>query len=121
MARKEEMSEGFIFLVIDFVSFFDREDVFDCLETLDKLKLNKKAKRLWYLLNKDTQIQVKTAPGMTEEQHVGDCLGQGTAGAGLVSAANLDQGLQKYFNETEPENKSTGEDIIKFGNVKINQ
>ena len=103
MACKEEMAEGFIFLVIDFVSFFDRKDIFDCLETLDKIKVNRKAKRLWYLLNKDTQIQVKTAHGMTEEQHVGDCLGQGTAGAGLISAANLDQGLQKYFNETEPE------------------
>ena len=115
-SRKQE---GFIFLVIDFVSIFDHEDKFDCLETLDKIKVNKKAKRLWYLLNKDTQIQVKTAHGMTEEEHVGDCLGQGTAGAGLISAANLDQGLQKYFNETEPENESTGEDVTKFGNMRL--
>ena len=53
---------------------------------------------MWCLLNKDTRIQVKTAHGMTDEEHVGDCLGQGTAGAGIISAANLDQGLQKYFN-----------------------
>ena len=34
---------------------------------------------MWYLLNKDTKIQVKTAHVMTKEEHVGDCLGQGTA------------------------------------------
>ena len=79
MAVMEKMKKGFIFLVVDFVSFFDREDIFDCLETLDKIDVNKKAKRLWYLLNKDTKIQVKTAHGMTKEEYVGDCLGQGTA------------------------------------------
>ena len=65
MAYKEKNKEGLIFLVIDFVSFFDREDIFDCLETLDKIKVNKKAKQIWYLLNKDTKIKVKTARGMT--------------------------------------------------------
>ena len=43
MAVMEKMKKGFIFLVIDFVSFFDREDIFDCLETLDKIDVNKKA------------------------------------------------------------------------------
>ena len=37
MAVMEERKKGFIFLMIDFVSFFDREDIFDCLETLDKI------------------------------------------------------------------------------------
>ena len=40
---------------------------------------------------------VKTTCGMTETAEVGDCLGQGTAGAGLVSQANLDHGLNSYF------------------------
>ena len=47
---------------------------------------------------KHTKIRVKTAIWMTNEAHVGDCLGQGTAGAGLVSAANIDLGVQKSFN-----------------------
>ena len=55
---------------------------------------------MWYLLNMNTKIAVKTAFGVTGEAEVGDCLGQGTAGAGLVSAANLDLGLQKHFNTT---------------------
>jgi hypothetical protein len=40
-------------------------------------------------------ISIKTSFGMTKESDVGDCLDQGTAGAGLVIAANLDIGLQK--------------------------
>ena len=98
LARMEEIGEGIIFLVIDLVSFFDREDIFDCLETLEELEVNEKARRIWYLLNKDTKIVVKTAFGTTEEAEVGDCLAQGTSGAGLISAANLDKGLQKFFN-----------------------
>ena len=113
MACKEKENKGFIFLLIDFVSFFDREDIFDCLETLDKIDVNKKAKRVWYLLNKDTKIKVKTAHGMTEEEDVGDCLGQGTAGAGLISAANLDKGLDKFFN------KEVSEDVSMLGKVRI--
>ena len=46
MANNEKNNKGVMFLVIDFVSFFDREDIFDCLETLDKIKVNKKAKRI---------------------------------------------------------------------------
>ena len=81
--------------------------------------MNKKAKRLWYLLNKDTKITVKTAHGMTEKEDVGDCVGQGTAGAGLISAANLDQGLQKFFNETESEEDNDDEVVMKYGEVRI--
>ena len=73
------------------------------------------------MLNKDTKIQVKTADGVTEEENVGDCVGQGTAGAGLISAANLDQGLQKHFNQPPPEDEAEAEDdnVLKFGTVRI--
>ena len=40
-------------------------------------------------MNKATRIKVKTPCGMTDTAEVGDCLGQGTAGAGLVSQLNL--------------------------------
>lgn len=111
LARLEETGEGIVFLVIDIISFFDKEDIFDCLETLETLKVNKKAVRMWYQMNKNTKISVKTAFGITNEAEVGDCLGQGTAGAGLVSAANLDLGLQKYFNKSH--------NVMSYGNVKL--
>ena len=123
MARMEETGEGVIFLVIDLVSFFDREDIFDCLETLEEIKVNEKARRLWYLMNKDTKIAVQTTVGTTDEAEIGDCLGQGTAGAGLISAANLDRGLQKYFNETkkegDEEKEKEEEDVFHYGKVRI--
>ena len=111
LARMEEIGSGLIFLAMDIISFFDKEDIFDCLNTLEQLDVNKKAVRLWYMLNKNTKISVKTAHGITHEADVGDCLGQGTAGAGLVSAANLDLGLQKHFNRS---NK-----VMYFGNVRL--
>ena len=111
LARLEETGNGFLFLVMDIISFFDKEDMYDCLETLEALNVNKKAIRMWYLLNKNTRIKVKTAFGPTKEAEVGDCLGQGTGGAGLVSAANLDLGLQKGFN--------TSKSIMYFGQVRV--
>ena len=86
---------------MDIISFFYKEDIFDCLETMEELEINKKTVRMWYLINKGTKIKVKTAFG----------LGQGTAGAGLVSAANLDIGLQKVFN--------TCDEVMHFGQVRV--
>ena len=34
---------------------------------------------------------------MTDTRVVGDCIGQGTAGAALVSQVNLDKGLTEYL------------------------
>ena len=111
MARLEDIGAGCMFLVMDIVSFFDKEDIYDCLETMEHLGINKKAIRMWYLLNKATNIRVKTAFGVSEEAAVGDCLGQGTSGAGLVSAANLDLGLQKEFNHSK--------DVMYYGQVRV--
>ena len=66
---------------------------------------------MWFLMNKNTKISVKTAFGITEEAEAGDCLGQGTAGAGLVSAANLDLGLQSYFNNSP--------NVMHYGSVRV--
>ena len=56
LSRLEQLGQGFIFMVMDIVSFFDKEDMFDCLTTMEELDINKKAIRMWYLLNKNTKI-----------------------------------------------------------------
>ena len=56
---------------------------------------------------------------MTEEEDLGDCLGQGTAGAGLISAANLDIGLQKYFNRAKSDELNKTEEVAMLGKVRI--
>ena len=52
---------------------------------------------------RETQIRVNTAAGMKAAAKAGDLVGQGTAGAGLVSQLNLDMGLQQYFSGSDEE------------------
>ena len=111
MAWAEHKGVGIIFLIMDIKSFFDKENIFDCLETMERLNINQKAVRVWYKLNKDTEVAVKTTCGMTKTATVGDCLGQGTAGAGLVSQANIDHGLDNYFISCK--------DVMMFGETRI--
>ena len=40
---------------------------------------------------------------MSDTALVGDCIGQGTAGAALVLQANLDHGLMDYFQDSKDE------------------
>ena len=111
IARMEEKGEGVIFLGMDIMSFFDKEDIYDCLETLENIGVNKKARRLWYLINKDAKIQVKTAFVNTKEVEVGNVVGPGMASTGLISAINLDKGLQKHFNNAT--------DVNYYGSVRL--
>ena len=71
--------------------------MYDAVATLYQTGVNSDAIRLWCKLNQNTQIRIKTSAGMTESVEVGDVIGQGTAGAALVSQLNLDYGLHRYF------------------------
>ena len=48
---------------------------------------------------------------MTNTAEAGDLVGQGTAGAGLVSQLNLDRGMQSYF--------SSSSDELYYGRVRL--
>ena len=94
---------GMIFMLVDLVSFFDRENINDVIATLYELGVDKRALRLWFKLNEHTEIKVKTSSGMTDTAMVGNVIGQGTAGAALVSQLNLDRGLHTYFGGSSDE------------------
>ena len=89
-----------IFMLVDLVSFFDRETIDDVMDTLHKTGVNRKSVKLWYKLNENTEIRVKTSTGLTDTAMVGNVIGQGTAGAALVSQLNLDHGLHSYFEDS---------------------
>ena len=90
----EMMDMGLIITLVDIEAFFDKENIYDVMQTLSDIGVNKKAARVWFNLNENTEISVKTAGGVSETVKVEDCIGQGTAGAALVSQGNLDQGLE---------------------------
>ena len=58
---------------------------------------DKKAVRLWFRLNEDTQIQVRTGAGMTQVGEVGAFIGQRMIGGCLVSQAVLDDGVMEHL------------------------
>ena len=83
-------------MIITLLSFFDREDIGDVMQTLHEIGVNKKTARFWFKFNEATEIAIKTATGVTDTTVVGDCISQGTAGAVSLSQANLDHGLKSF-------------------------
>ena len=67
------------------------------------------AYRLFYKLNKNTRIKVRTGCGDSEYEEVGDILGQGSGGAAKVSALNLSRKLDRVFEDDK--------DIVGYGSV----
>ena len=65
--------------------------------TCVKRGVNIKACRLWYKLNENTKIRVKTGAGLTSHTEAGALVGQGTIGGALVSQGVLDEGIKKHF------------------------
>ena len=57
----------------DILKYFDKEILRDAMAGV-----RGKLYRLWYLLNKDTQIRVKTCFGLTEVAPTGENVAQGS-------------------------------------------
>ena len=81
----------------DVSKFFDKEMMEDGIITCKDRGANEKAIRLWYKLNKATEIEVKTSAGLTESALVGPVIGQGTIGGALISQAVLDDAVTSHF------------------------
>ena len=69
----------------------------DGIITCLKRGADPKAVRLWYKLNSNTRIQVRTGAGLTEFGEVGAVVGQGMIGGALVSQAVLDDGVMDHL------------------------
>ena len=91
-------------LVINFYDlskYFDKEMIEDAVISCWKRKADIKAIKLWYKLNEQTKIRVKTGAGMSEYEEVGAVLGQGTLGGAIISQAVLDDGVMEHFTPGE--------------------
>ena len=87
----------------DVFKFFDSESLSDCMNELYKNEVRGKLYRLLFEMNKNTKISVQTPVGMTGEEDTGEGVGQGTLEGALVSAVNLDNGVNDFFYDSEYE------------------
>ena len=97
VARRLSQGKVVVIQTYDVQKFFDKELIEDAIETCLKRGADPKAVRLWFKLNNDTKIEVKTAVGKTEQTDVGAVVGQGTIGGALVSQAVLDEAAKECF------------------------
>ena len=85
----------------DISKYFDKEVLRDAMDTLYEAGIRGKLYRLWFLLNSDTQIKVKTSFGTTDWAETGENVAQGSIGGAIVSSLNLDKTIGKYFAGSE--------------------
>jgi hypothetical protein len=77
--------------------YFDKEMMEDALLSCIKRGADPKAVRLWFKLNDQTKIRVRTGAGMTRFSEVGAVVGQGMLGGAFASQAVLDDGVMEHL------------------------
>ena len=106
MKLKEQYKSNGIFQVFDMSKFFDKESLLDCMYTLDKkANIDHKCYKIWYKLNENARISVKTSVGESKSKIVKDSIGQGSGGASLVSSLNLGCAIEDTFENKIPDEK----------------
>ena len=112
ISKYRNEGKSLILQTSDLSKFFDKEMIEDAILTCYERGADPKACRLWYKLNKDTQIRVRTGAGMSDFTNAGAVVGQGTLGGALVSQAVLDKGISEQF-------APGGGDELTYGSVPI--
>ena len=85
VARQRSRGKIVIIQGYDISKYFDKERIEDGVLSCLKRGADPKAVRLWFKMNEDTQIRVRTGAGMTRVGKVGAVIGQGMIGGALVS------------------------------------
>ena len=81
------------------------------MNTLYQIGMDPKMYRVWFNLNKNTVIRVKTGTGYSEWTNAGELIGQGTGGGALVSSVNLDNDMEEFFAGSSSE--------VTYGEVRL--
>ena len=65
-----------------YLYIYDKESLVDSMDSLSKeAKIDNKSYRLWYKLNQNAKITVKTSVGESRSKTISDSIGQGSMGA----------------------------------------
>ena len=98
MKLKEGSKEGGIIQTFDMEKFFDNESILDTMFTFKtKADIDSKDYRLWFKLNEDTRISVRTSVGESDSKLIKNSLGQGLFGAVPASSLNIACAIQDIF------------------------
>ena len=100
-----------ILQLFDISKFFDRESLRDGLNSIYLSGVQGNIYKLLYELNKDTQIKVNTLSGVSEISCTGENVTQGSLSAALISANNLDRGINDHFKGSSHE--------VSYNNIRM--
>ena len=92
-----------IFQLYDISKFFDKENLKDGLDAIYESGVQGKIYKLLYTLNKDTEIEVKASSGVSKTKYTSENITQGSVAGALISANNLDRGINDYFKSSQHE------------------
>ena len=82
------------------------------MDSLYKSRIRGKLYRLFYEMNKDVEIKVKTPVGVSDKEHTGPILAQGSIEAAMISSNNVSVGIEETFEDNERE--------IEYAGTKLN-
>ena len=57
MAKAESSGKYFIFSLVDIVGFFDKAHILDVMDSLDRVRVSKKAAKCWFMLNQNMRFK----------------------------------------------------------------
>ena len=69
-----------------------------------KAGIDSKDYRMWYKLNEDTRISVRTSVGESDSKLIKNSVGQGSFGAALASSLNIGCAIKDTFRERSSTN-----------------
>ena len=98
MKNLEEKKDNGVFQSFDLEKFFDKEILIDTIDTIKReAKISDKDYRLWYTINEDANIGVKTSVWNSKTKLVRNSIGQSIFGAALASSLNIGCVVEKTF------------------------
>ena len=84
----------------DIKKFFDKENLRDGMDALYRAGIKEKIYNLWFMLNKKTNIRLRTGIGLTDSKELDELIGQGTLGGAVVSGLNIDLDVNEQFQSS---------------------
>ena len=99
IAMAERKKEPLILALYDLKKYYDCENIEDCMNEIYKSGVKNKPYRLLFKMNENISIRVQTPVGTTEEENVGNIVGQGTNEGNIISSVSINGGVREKFHE----------------------